>query len=112
MNQPQYTVLYPRKYVSQDGEKTHWMHVGKAFPAKGGGFDVILYVLPPPNEKNEYRVLIRQDDQDGQRPPDRRPGGPPQHRERSYGPQGGYGPQRGQHDDVPMPGGDEDNIPF
>lgn len=103
----QYEVLYPRPYQSAQGEQTHWMHIGKAFEAKNGGFDVILYVLPPPDQNGKgYRVLIREELPKPQRPQAGGYQAAPQHRER--GPQGGYGPQRGGQDDV----GDTDDIPF
>lgn len=111
----QYEVLYPRPYQSAQGEQTHWMHIGKAFEAKSGGFDVILYVLPPPDQNGKgYRVLIREElperAQERQQRGGARYAAAAQHRER--GPQGGYGPQRGGQEQVPMPGDDGDDIPF
>lgn len=123
----QYAVLYARKYQSNQGEKTHWMHVGKAFDARNGGFDVVLHVMPPFNANGEARILIREEDQ-----ADQRDQGPPrggQHAQSYQQPQrGGYGgQQRPQHretsyrqpaDVPPMPGGEDDqggaeeNIPF
>lgn len=111
----QYEVLYPRPYQSAQGEQTHWMHIGKAFEAKGGGLDVILYVLPPPDANGKgYRVLVREElpERQQQRQQQRTQGGPPQHRDRGSFQGGGYGPQRGGQDEVPMPGGDTDDIPF
>lgn len=127
----QYSVLYARKYQSNQGEKTHWMHVGKAFDSRNGGLDVVLHVMPFPGQTGEVRILIREEDE-----ADRRDQGPPRggaHSPSYQQPQrGGYGPQSGsqgrpQHretsyrqpaDVPPMPGGDDDQggadgeIPF
>jgi hypothetical protein len=115
MSRTKYTVLYPRKYTSQAGEQTHWMHIGVAFESpKGDGMDVILYLTPPPDSSGQFRLMIRKDDREGYYGPgEPRRGGqpeqqqrrPPQHRERQYG---GAAAQQ----DVPMPGEDEDQIPF
>lgn len=109
----QYAVLYARKYQSNQGEKTHWMHVGKAFDARNGGIDVILHVMPPFNGNGEARILIREENEADQRDQGQPRGGAhqpaqrqqPQHRDVRYR----------QGDVPPMPGGDEggdDNIPF
>jgi hypothetical protein len=120
----QYDLLYPRPYKTAQGEQTHWMNVGKAFEAKAGGFDILLYVMPPPNAEGVTRIIAREDTgerRDGrpsqnQQPQQGRQGPPtgyaPQHRERGYQ-GGGYGPHRGPQEEVPMPGGDaQDDIPF
>lgn len=116
MSRTKYTVIYPRKYQSQSGEQTHWMHIGVAFEApNGAGMDVILHLMPPANEKGEMRLLIRKDDREGYYGPgEPRRGGQggqpqpsrPQHRESRYG------GAAAQPEHVPMPGEDQDDIPF
>ncbi len=110
MTTRQYDVLYPRRYSVSGQEKTHWMNVGKAFDARNGGIDVVLYVIPPPvADGTGYRFLIREEDRERQQQHQARG---PQHRERGSFQGGSYGPQRGAAEHVPMPGGDDDNIPF
>jgi hypothetical protein len=51
-------VLYARKYQTREGEKTQWMEVGTAFQSERGT-DILLYVVPPPNERGEIRIMTR-----------------------------------------------------
>lgn len=87
MNGPRktYDVIYGRRYWAggkggQEG--MDWMRVGRAFETQGG-VDVLLYVMPPADDKGEIRILVREPrerDERGARGPQQR--APQQYRAR------------------------------
>jgi hypothetical protein len=55
----QMKVLFARNFKLHNGEqRTQWIEVGTAVQGDCGT-DLVLYLVPPPNERGEFRVLTR-----------------------------------------------------
>ncbi len=76
-NRSQYDVVYPRHYFKGSEERVHFMNVGTAFIGPDGTGDVILYVVPPADEKGEIRIMLTQPEYRPERPiVEKKRGGP------------------------------------
>ncbi len=65
-----YDLLAVRKYTDRNGEeKAAFTKVGAAFPAKSGnGFSLTFFCVPAPDkESGEYRLLMREPLEEGDR---------------------------------------------
>jgi hypothetical protein len=51
-----YTLSSPR----QRGEKTFWVQVGSAFPARNGGFNLVFDALPLPDSDGRVSVFMQE----------------------------------------------------
>jgi hypothetical protein len=95
-----FNVTAARKYETKDGEKTHWVNVGRAVQWDDGNISIELHAVPVGNWFDGKLMLFPQDDnkQQGQRQDRQRPARG-QQREQSYG-------------DAGTGGFDDDSIPF
>lgn len=107
------SVLAAHEYRTAEGLKTRWLRIGTAFPARNGGYDLILESIPAPKAPEGggspvWRINVRPDDREGYYGP----GEPRRGQVRDAEVQ----QRRPQHRDGlgggPPPPDDSDDIPF
>lgn len=63
-----FNVTAARKYETKDGEKTHWLSVGRAVQWDDGNISIELHAVPVGNWFDGKLMLFPQDDKKQEKP--------------------------------------------